>query len=73
MLSGKTAERALRADFLVQNVLVSHILEEIMKEESIHLTEVKKIYLKSLEKGMSREELRNLRDDTDLKLVEEKT
>lgn len=72
MLSGKTAERALRADFLVQNVLVSHILEEIMKEP-IHLTEVKKIYLKSLEKGMSREELRNLRDDADLKLVEEKT
>ena len=44
-----------------------------MKEEPIHLTEVKKIYLKSLEKGMSREELRNLRDDADLKLVEEKT
>ena len=44
-----------------------------MEEEPTDQKKIKEIYLKSLEKGMGREELLSLSNGIDLELMEEKT
>lgn len=44
-----------------------------MEEEPTDQKKIKEIYLKSLEKGMGREELLSLSNGIDLELTEEKT
>ena len=46
---------------------------EILEEEPTDQKKIKEIYLKSLEKGMGREELLSLSNGIDLELTEEKT
>lgn len=46
---------------------------EILEEEPTDQKKIKEIYLKSLEKGMGREELLSLSNGIDLELMEEKT
>ena len=53
--------------------MVSYILLEILEEEPTDQKKIKEIYLKSLEKGMGREELLSLSNGIDLELMEEKT
>lgn len=53
--------------------MVSYILLEILEEEPTDQKKIKEIYLKSLEKGMGREELLSLSNGIDLELTEEKT
>ena len=53
--------------------MVSYILLEILEEEPTDQKKIKEIYLKSLEKGMGREEPLSLSNGIDLELTEEKT